>query len=73
MSDPLVEAKRRLRSRYLGREEIHGFGIRRTEGAVCVYLEPRTGKSQEELLEELQREAAPFDLVVVWEGRPKTT
>lgn len=73
MSDALKEAKRRLSSRYLGVEGIHGFGLRRAEGAVYVYLEPSAGGSQESLLREIEREAAPFRLVAVREDRPKIT
>lgn len=73
MSDPLLETKRRLSARYLGREGIHGFGVRRSEGAVCVYLEPRSGGEQEALLREIEREAAPVRLVAVREERPRAT
>ncbi|HEX6901870.1 MAG TPA: hypothetical protein VF789_19270 [Thermoanaerobaculia bacterium] len=73
MSDPLLETKRRLSSRYLGQEGIHGFDLRQSEGAVCVYLEPRPGREQEDLLREIEREAAPFRLIAVREERPKVT
>jgi hypothetical protein len=73
MSDTLTETKRHLSSRYLGREGIHGFGLRRSEGAVCVYLEPRPGGDQDLLLREVESEAAPFRLIVIREERPKAT
>ena len=73
MSDPLMETKRRLSSRYLGREGIHGFGLRRSGGAVCVYLEPHSGADQRALLEEIEREAAPFRLVIIREERARIT
>lgn len=73
MSDPLLETKRRLSVRYLGREGIHGFGVRQSEGAVCVYLEPREGGEQEALLREIEREAAPVRLIAIREERPRAT
>lgn len=73
MSDRLTETKRRLSSLYLGREGIHGFGLRRSEGAVCVYLEARPGGEQQTLLNQIEREAAPFRLIVIPEERAQVT
>ena len=73
MSDALMEAKRRLSSRYLGQGGIHGFGLRRSEGAVCVYIEPRPGTEQRDLLHKVGCEVAPFRLVVIREERASMT
>lgn len=73
MSDQLAETKRRLASRYLGRAGVHGFGLRQSEGAVCVYFEPLAGKEQDDLLREIEREAAPFRLIAIPEERAKMT
>ncbi len=73
MSDLLAETKRRLASRYLGRAGIHGFGLRRSEGAVCVYFEPLDGKEQEDLLREIERETAPLRLIVIPEEPARMT
>ena len=73
MSDPLAAVKGRLAATYLGRAGIHGFGLRRSEDAIVVYFEPLPGGAQEELLREIEREAAPFRLIGIGEERPEIT
>lgn len=73
MSDLLQETKRRLAVHYLGQAGIHGFGLRRSEGAICVYLERHDDPEQRALLERIEREAAPFQLIAIHEGRPFLT
>lgn len=74
MDDPLLEVKRRLSTRHLGRQGVHGFGLHRSEREVVVYLSPGgPGDDQESLVRELEREAAPFRLVVVYEPPPRIT
>jgi hypothetical protein len=69
MADALTEAKDRLR-RYLGRGPIHGLGIRRAEQALCVYVHPEADVAGDAVLKELEREAAPFKVIVVKEAPP---
>ena len=72
MDDRLTETKRRLSARYLGREGIHAFGLRRSEGAVAVYVDLGSDSvEQERLLLEIEREAAPFPVRLLREGRPR--
>lgn len=71
-TESLEEAKQRL-SRYLGRAGIHGVGLRRSENAVMVYLDPAGGEDCQALLREMEREVAPFRLMAVYEGRPRIT
>jgi hypothetical protein len=71
MSDPLEEAKGRL-FRYLGTSGVHGVGLRRSENAVCVYLDARL-PGHEELLREMEREILPVRLIAVYEAPPSLT
>jgi hypothetical protein len=70
MADSLEDTKRRLVTRYLGQAGIHGFGLRRSEDGICVYLERQSDPGQKELLDRIEREAAPFRLITVYEDRP---
>jgi hypothetical protein len=73
MSDQLAEIKRRLASRYMGRAGVHGFGLRQSEGAVCVYFAPLASQEQNDLLREIEREAAPARLIAIPEERARIT
>lgn len=71
MAQTLDETKDRLRDAYLGRAGIHGFGVRRAENAVCVYLQPQQTPEQEEVLREVEAQAAPFGVIPVFEQAPR--
>lgn len=71
MDDPLQDAKRRISGRYLGRGGIHGIGLRRSEQGIVVYLEPGAAAVEGPLLREIEREAAPFRLILVHEPPPR--
>jgi len=71
MSDPLEEAKGRL-TRHLGKNGVHGVGLRRSENAVCVYFDSKA-PGHEELLREMEREISPVRLMAVYEDRPILT
>jgi len=69
MAHTLEDVKSRFRSRYLGRGGVHGLGIRRSENAVCVYLDAQERPEQPALLAEMKEEAAPFGVLVIREER----
>jgi hypothetical protein len=63
----LESTKQALRSKYLGRNGIHAFGIRRDANAVCVYIDHSEQDSERinSLVHKMQREARPFSVVAV--------
>ena len=69
----LEQVKRRLRSHYLGKHGIHGFGIRRADNAVCVYARPGSDADSQEMLSQLRSEAHPFQILVIKEEPPFLT
>lgn len=70
MNKTLEEAKERLARLYLGTAAIHGVGIRRAEGAVCLYVDRGNAAESAALLDEIVSHAAPFKVVVVEEEPP---
>ena len=69
MADTLDDVKKRLKSRYVGKSGIHAIGVRRSQNALCVYVDPRAGPSQV-VLDEIERDAAPFKLLILLEEPP---
>jgi hypothetical protein len=72
MGKSLDELKGRLSSKYLGKAGIHGIGISRTHNAIRVYLQSGEGDEQENILKEIEKEAAPFKVLPVKSERPTT-
>lgn len=70
MSKSLDEAKRELRARYLGKHGIHAVGIRTSENAICVYVDPSGRIHAAEVLDNIRSDAAPFKLIVIEEEPP---
>lgn len=69
----LESAKSLVSEKYLGKAGIHGVGIRRSKSAVAVYVEPGARPDKQETLRSIEKEIAPFSLLVVEEGRPSIT
>jgi hypothetical protein len=69
----LDSTKQALRSKYIGHDGIHGFGIRRASNAVCVYLDTSESHSHQDelpkLVLQMKREAHPFKVIVVESAR----
>lgn len=67
MQNTLLELKRIIRDKFLGKSGIHGIGIRASENALQVYLDPDVGPDQDEVVETIRRAVAPYALVVIAE------
>jgi hypothetical protein len=70
----LEATKRRLSRKYLGRGGIHGIGLSRSRSAVCVHLasgDAAEAAQQNAVLDELKRDAAPYEVLVTVEGRAR--
>jgi len=73
MSESLDEVKQRITRKYLGKAGIHGIGIRRSQNALNVYADADSSLDQQQLLKEIEREAAPYKVIVTQEERPSIT
>ncbi|WP_407530483.1 hypothetical protein [Methylobacterium oryzisoli] len=66
----LVETKRQLSRRYIGRSGIHAIGLARAQNAIRVYLSaPTTGETDEQrtTLRSLERDALPYPVLLTIE------
>ena len=68
MSTELDDAKRRVKSRVLGRPGVHAVGLRRLDDQVVVYA--TVGAANETILAAAREAAAPYEVVVVEGERP---
>jgi len=73
MADKLEQKKQRLREAYIGKGGIHGLGVRKSQGAICVYLDALTNPDEQAVLAELEKEAQPFRVIVIREERAHKT
>lgn len=67
------EVQERVTRKYLGKAGIHGVGIRRSRNALSVYVDPSSGPDQEHILEEIEKEAAPYRVLKIEEERATIT
>ncbi|HEU0015371.1 MAG TPA: hypothetical protein VFQ45_16905 [Longimicrobium sp.] len=70
MSRSLEDVKNSISGKYLGRAGIHGVGMRRSQGALMVYVHSSDSGEQARLLREIEAEALPYRVVAVEEERP---
>jgi hypothetical protein len=71
MAETLDQVKDRVSRKYLGKEGIHGVGLRRSSGAITIYFSPSQAESQQDLLDTITQEVRPFKVLVVQSKRPK--
>ena len=69
----LEELKSLVSEKYLGKAGIHGVGIRRSKEAVTIYVHPEDSLDQKDLLDQIEKEIEPFNLLVVEEEKSKIT
>jgi hypothetical protein len=62
--------KTKLSQEYLGKAGIHGISIRKSENAIYVYVSGSASTQQQKLIKKMEKEAAPYKVVTVREGRP---
>jgi len=71
MNASLNNIKKHLRAQYLKRQSsIHGFGISPSENAIKVYMHPDQSLDQEALLHQIEKDAAPYKVIAVFEEPP---
>jgi hypothetical protein len=71
MSDLLNKVKRRISTKYLGKAGIHGVGIRRSQNALCLYLDTDINTDQKKILQSIEQEAVPYKVLIISENKPK--
>ena len=65
MADRLEETKDKLDRQFLGRGGIHSVGLRRSKQAVTVYMSPDAPGDRDQTLNEVRKQAAPFEVIVI--------
>lgn len=72
-AETLEHVRRRLRELYLGKANIHGIGVRRSENALYIYISPGGAARAEDkgILKKIRKEAAPYRVIVVREEPPR--
>ena len=71
MSRDLEAVKTALSNRYLGKAGIHALGIRHSANAISVYVAPGSQERYRQVLDELKKEAQPFDVLFTEEEPAK--
>jgi hypothetical protein len=71
MEESLEEVKNRLSAKYIGKLGIHGFGVDYEQNAVRIHHSPGLTQEITELLTQIEREAAPYRVVVFTEEAPR--
>jgi hypothetical protein len=64
----LETAKNKLRRKYLGEAGIHAIGLRRSEQAVCLYVDSKTDPELQPLLESIAKEVSPYHVRTIEES-----
>jgi len=72
MGDQLGAVKEQLRAKYLGKAGIHAFGLSRRDNSVRVYVNDNGGLEQEQVLEQIRRDAGDVKVAVISEQPPST-
>ena len=73
MRKALHQIKGKLRRKYLGTYGIHAVGIRESDNAICIYLDPDSDLDGSEVLTTIQIAASPYQVVLVREEKPRKT
>jgi len=71
VANDLEQVKSVLGRRYLGKAGIHAMGIRPASNAISVYMAPGSGERYKQLLENLKKDAEPFEVLFTEEEPPQ--
>ena len=69
----LQDVKSKVRQAFLGKNGIHGVGIRESESALCLYMDSDAPVEDTETLKAIKAEASPYKVIVIREERPAIT
>jgi hypothetical protein len=73
MTEPLEDLKNRLRKRYLGCAGIHALGVSEADKAIRIYVRSDTTADRTAVLQAIEKDAAPYRVMVVEEQPPTLT
>ena len=73
MSKSLDEVKEHVSMKYVGKAGIHSVGVSRAENALRVYVDSEAEDALNDVLSEIEREAAPFKIVPIKSDRSSIT
>jgi len=65
--ETLANAKCRISADYVGRDGIHGVGMRASDDAICIYC----SHMSDELRHELEESVAPYQIIMIVESAPR--
>jgi hypothetical protein len=71
--DSLSDIKRKLSAKFLGKAGIHSFGISPVENAVRIYVDSELDDAFQHVLSEIEKEAAPYKVLVIQSDRSSIT
>jgi hypothetical protein len=60
MPESLEAVKDRISARYLGIAGIHAVGIKRSENAITIYVDPAQKHAQQRTIQQIRKDAAPY-------------
>lgn len=67
----LETLKNKMRRKYLGEAGIHAIGMRRAQGALCLYVESETNPELQTLLGQIEKEISPYHVLAIKEEQAK--
>ncbi len=69
MSKSLDEVKENISQKYLGKFGIHAIAVHRKTNSLNIYIDAEPDESKKNVLEEIEKEIAPFSLITIKEER----
>jgi hypothetical protein len=72
MEKSLDEIKQKISQKYLGKSGIHGVGVHRKKNALRIYTDADSPPQQQEaVLQEIRKDAAPYQLITIVEEKAR--
>lgn len=67
--DDIERVKSLVSQKYIGTAGIHSVGMRRAKSAVTLYVTPETRADRQAVIQKIEKEIAPLNLLVIEEER----
>jgi hypothetical protein len=69
----LETAKKQVRRKYLGEAGIHAIGVRRSQQALCLYVDSEENPELQELIKQIEEEISPYHVLAIEEEQAHIT
>lgn len=69
----LESAKKKVSRKYLGEAGIHAIGLRRSQQALCLYVESEEHPALQVLMKQIEEEISPYHVLAIEEARAHIT